>query len=297
MDLDKLKYVITIGEERSFSKAAKKLFISQPALSQYVSNIENELGIKLFNRNEVPITLTTAGEIFIKRSKDILNLKRHMIRDINNISETYTGSLKIGISPFRSPYILPEILWKMKNSYPNVKVIIIEKYAKELEDLLDQGTIDLAIISLPLKNKEFIYTEFYEEETFVITPRNSKYLKLGKKGEISLESLKKERFILPYKENKLREKIESICYTYHFHPNIYLEIESQECILSLIESGLGIGFASSMSLNYKNWKEDLYAFSLKDEKILRKFAVVSKKDHPLNDLEKRFISLLKEIFE
>lgn len=139
MDLNKLNYIIVIAEEKSFSKAAKKLFISQPALSQYVSTIENELNMKIFDRNKYPIKLTVAGEVFIKNAKELLNLKAKMIRDINSSTKVFSGTLKIGISPFRSPYILPNILSQMKKLYPDIKLFIVEKYAKELEKLLEKG--------------------------------------------------------------------------------------------------------------------------------------------------------------
>ncbi|MGL5544583.1 MAG: LysR substrate-binding domain-containing protein, partial [Cetobacterium sp.] len=251
MDLNKLGYLLVISEEKSFSKAAKKLFISQPSLSQYVSNLEAELGIKIFDRNKYPITLTSSGKIFIKNIKEMLNLKGKMLRDINNHSTKKVDSLKLGISPFRSPYILPLILPEIKKFYPNIKLIIIEKTAKELEKLLEKEEIDIALTSLPLINKSLDFVKFYTEETFLITPKDNFYANLSVNGEISLKDLKSENFILPSKHIKIREKINSVFYNNHFFPQIYLEIEIQEAILSLIKTGLGIGFTSNMSLIHK----------------------------------------------
>ena len=292
MDLNKLNYIIVIAEEKSFSKAAKKLFISQPALSQYVSTIEAELGIKIFDRNKYPITLTSSGKIFIKNAKELLNLKAKMIRDINSSTKVFSGTLKIGISPFRSPYILPNILSQMKKLYPNLKLFIVEKYAKELEKLLEKGDIDIAIMSLPFTSKNLSFKEFYDEETYIITPKTEYYSNLSENGEISLEKLKNEQFILPSKKIKAREKIDLLFYNNHLFPQIFLEAETQESILSFVNVGLGIGFASKMSLNHRDWKKDLNVFSIKEEKIFRKFAVVYRQDKILNEMELHLIDFI-----
>ncbi|MGL5190179.1 MAG: LysR substrate-binding domain-containing protein [Cetobacterium sp.] len=297
MDLNKLNYLLVISEEKSFSNAAKKLFISQPSLSQYVSNLENELGIKIFNRNKYPITLTSSGEVFIKNIKEMLNLKGKMLREINNFSIKNLNSLKIGISPFRSPYILPLIIPEMKKLYPDVKLIIIEKTAKELEKLLEKEEIDIALMSLPLAKKNLDFIKFYTEETFLITPKNDYYSNLSVNTKISLKDLKTESFILPSKGIKIREKINSLFYNNHFFPQIYLEIETQETILSLIKIGLGIGFTSNMSLIHKDWKDDFYIFSLEEEKIIRDFAIVYKKNRLLNEVENILIETLLKIFK
>lgn len=295
MDLDKLNYFIVVAEEKSFSKAAKKLFITQPALSQYISNIENELNVKLFDRNKYPIKLTTAGEIFIRNIKEWINLKGKMIREINNVTKNFIGTLKIGISPFRSPYMLPMALSKMKKNYPNVKLIIFERHSKELEKMLEKGEIDIAILSLPLNSNNFSFIEFYKEETFIITPKDDYYLNLSENNIISIEKLKNESFILPNKKIKLRERIDLLFYNNNLSPTIFLEAETQESILSFIEYGLGIGFASEMSLNHKNWRKDLYCFSIKEEKMIRSFSVAFKFDRSLNDIEKKFVEFLMEI--
>ena len=296
MDLNKLNYIIVIAEEKSFSKAAKKLFISQPALSQYVSTIENELNMKIFDRNKYPIKLTVAGEVFIKNAKELLNLKAKMIRDINSSTKVFSGTLKIGISPFRSPYILPNILSQMKKLYPDIKLFIVEKYAKELEKLLEKGDIDIAIMSLPFTSKTLSFKEFCDEETYIITPKTEYYSNLSENGEISLEKLKDEQFILPSKKIKAREKIDLLFYNNHLFPQIFLEAETQETILSFVHVGLGIGFASKMSLNHRDWKKDLNVYSIKEEKIFRKFAVVYRQDKILNEVELQLIDFIHSKF-
>lgn len=219
-----------------------------------------------------------------------------MIRDINNSTKVFSGTLKIGISPFRSPYILPNILSQMKKLYPDLKLFIVEKYAKELEKLLEKGDIDIAIMSLPFTSKNLSFKEFYDEETYIITPKTEYYFNLSENGEISLEKLKNEQFILPSKKIKAREKIDLLFYNNHLFPQIFLEAETQESILSFVNVGLGIGFASKMSLNHREWKKDLNIFSIKEEKIFRKFAVVYRQDKILNEMELHLIDFIHNKF-
>ncbi|MGL4404098.1 MAG: LysR family transcriptional regulator [Fusobacteriaceae bacterium] len=187
MDLDRLRYIITVGEERSFSKASKKLFISQPALSQYISGVENEMGCLLFDRKNIPLTLTPAGEIFIKRSKEI-----------EDLTKNFAGTLTFGISPFRNAYILPKFIPELKKIFPNVKIKVIEKHAMELEKDLEKGVVDLIVTSLPLTSKEFDFIPFCKEETFIVTPKDTRFLNLARDGEIRIDDLRDENFILTY---------------------------------------------------------------------------------------------------
>lgn len=297
MDLDKLRYIITVGEERSFSKASKKLFISQPALSQYISGVENEIGCPLFDRKNLPLSLTPAGEIFIKRSKEIINLKHNMIKEIEDLTKNFAGTLTLGISPFRNAYILPKFLPELKKEFPNVKIKVVEKHALELEKDLEKGVVDLIVTSLPLASREFEFIEFCREETFVVTPKDERFLSLAVDGEIGLEKLKNESFILPYERIKLRDEIDIIFYNNNFVPNIFLETWNQESTLSLVESGMGVGFASEMSLKLGKWHEDLYFFPVKNSRIIRTFAIIYRKGKKFNDIESKFVEILCKNFK
>ena len=297
MDLDRLRYIITVGDERSFSKASKKLFISQPALSQYISAVENELGCTLFDRKSIPLTITPAGEIFIKRSKEIISLKHNMVKEIEDLTKNFAGTLTFGISPFRNAYILPKFIPELKGAFPNVKIKVIEKHAMELEKDLEKGVVDLIVTSLPLTSKEFDFIPFCKEETFIVTPKEERFLNLARDGEIGIPDLKDENFILPYERIKLRDEINILFYNNHLFPNIFLETWNQESTLSLVESGMGIGFASEMSLKLGKWHEDLYFFPIKNNRIIRTFAIVYRRGKKFNDIENKFVEILTKNFK
>lgn len=297
MDLNKFEYILCVAEEKSFTKAASKLYISQPALSQYVASLEEQLKVKLFDRSVTPLKLTLGGEIFIKKALEILQLKKELWRELHDISSNLVGNISIGISPNRSLYLLPYFFKELKDKFLNIKVEIIERNSKELEKGVLDGMIDIAIISLPLTSLELEYIKFFEEELFLISSKERDYSNKLKENIVTFELLKNENFILLKEKQKLRTLVEVIFLKNNFIPKIYLETESQECVLEMISLNMGIGFTSNMILNNSKWKEKFNKYSLKENNFKRDFAIVFKKGKKLNNVEKEFINIIQEKFK
>ena len=297
MDLNKFEYILCVAEEKSFTKAASKLYISQPALSQYVASLEEQLKVKLFDRSVTPLKLTLGGEIFIKKALEILQLKKELWRELHDISSNLVGNISIGISPNRSLYLLPYFFKELKDKFPNIKVEIIERNSKELEKGVLDGMIDIAIISLPLTSLELEYIKFFEEELFLISSKERDYSNKLKENIVTFELLKNENFILLKEKQKLRTLVEVIFLKNNFIPKIYLETESQECVLEMISLNIGIGFTSNMILNNSKWKEKFNKYLLKENNFKRDFAIVFKKGKKLNNVEKEFINIMQEKFK
>ena len=297
MDLNKFEYILCVAEEKSFTKAASKLYISQPALSQYVASLEEQLKVKLFDRSVTPLKLTLGGEIFIKKALEILQLKKELWRELHDISSNLVGNISIGISPNRSLYLLPYFFKELKDKFPNIKVEIIERNSKELEKGVLDGMIDIAIISLPLTSLELEYIKFFEEELFLISSKERDYSNKSKENVVAFELLKNENFILLKEKQKLRTLVEVIFLKNNFIPKIYLETESQECVLEMISLNMGIGFTSNMILNNSKWKEKFNKYLLKENNFKRDFAIVFKKGKKLNNVEKEFINIMQEKFK
>ena len=106
MTSQQIEYVLAVAEQRSFSKAAQKLYVTQPSLSQYVMNIEKQLGVQLFDRSTSPIRLTQAGEAFVRSAEQIKVIEDNLMNELSDIAEIKSGSLKIGASTFRASCLL-----------------------------------------------------------------------------------------------------------------------------------------------------------------------------------------------
>ncbi len=123
MDFKKLKYVLTVAEVQSISKAAAILYISQPSLSHVISNLEMELGIQIFNRTTTPISLTYAGERFVETAKEILNMNNKLKKEFSDISNARKGKIAIGIPSLRGSFMLPHILPVFHKEYPGIELV------------------------------------------------------------------------------------------------------------------------------------------------------------------------------
>ncbi|MEN6314888.1 MAG: LysR family transcriptional regulator, partial [Clostridiaceae bacterium] len=163
MDFRQLHYMLKVAEEKSFSKAAKKLYISQPSLSQYISNVEQQLGVRLFDRTTNPLTLTYAGELYEETAKNILYLKDQLLSQMDDIANLQRGHITIGISPFRSTYFLPTILPLFKKNYPGIDVSLAEGTMAELLELAINGATDFSIMTLPIPGELMSYDPIMTE--------------------------------------------------------------------------------------------------------------------------------------
>ncbi|MBQ1286114.1 MAG: LysR family transcriptional regulator, partial [Lachnospiraceae bacterium] len=149
---DKFAYLQAVVEEKNITRAAEKLFISQPALTSYINKIENYYGVKLFNRSQNPITLTYAGEQFMKGMNEIIQLQQKFDNDMEELANHRAGRITIGIGSTRGNAWLPYLLPAYKEQYPDIDIQIVEGNKEVLEHKLLKGSIDFFVSSLPISN-------------------------------------------------------------------------------------------------------------------------------------------------
>lgn len=150
MNISDLTCILTIAEERSISKAAKKLFMAQSSLSQSLQEMEAELGGRLFVRTSTGVRLTPAGEQMVAYARDALVDYRQLKNKVQDTEELKAGKVELGVSTFRGSYLIPKVLSLFRKKYPGIQVEITEANSMELEQLLITGRIDLALVALPL---------------------------------------------------------------------------------------------------------------------------------------------------
>lgn len=297
MDFKKLKYVITIAECKSISKAASKLFISQPSLSSILSNMEKDLGICLFDRSTNPLSLTYAGEKYIETAKKILRLEDNLRKEIIDISNMKKGKITIGIPAVRGTYVLPLILPKFKEKYPFIEVHIIEGDSNYLEECLLSGRVDLVLTSLPSTNKKVTCELLYQETIMLACKKgylNSKYLLDINSNIVNLSSLKDVDFILTKKNHRIRKLTEHLFDIYDFKPKILLETSNTATAFRLATSGIGICFVSEMILNTTKSMYEFDLFNIEDHPIKWDISISYLNNSYLSNVERHFINFCKE---
>lgn len=277
MTLKEIEYVIAIAKYKSFSKAAEAIFISQSALSQSITKLEKELGLQLFRRNNKHISLTFAGEMFLKNGEEILSLTNKFNNELNTLASCKKKIIRLGIHQSYGKYFLPKLIPFYKKMLPNVQIKIIEDYSANLEKLLMENKLDIVISTFQEKKSTLSYKKFFEENILLAIAKNNhlnrdfgehQYIK-----EIDLTNFKNENFILLIKEFKSRKIIDNICKSLNFTPNCILESKDFDTINSLVAQNMGVGFVPS-SIN-KDRNSNYY--KIKNVDSNRTFYIVYKK--------------------
>ena len=149
MELRQLAYVVKIAEERNFSRAAEKLHITQPSLSQQLSRLERELGLALFKRSTNSVELTHAGAVFVEKATHILDLVEQLRREMEDIAELRRGRLVIGSLPITGAHLLPRVIPVYRATYPEIELVLVEETTRNLEKLTADGGTDVTMIEDP----------------------------------------------------------------------------------------------------------------------------------------------------
>jgi DNA-binding transcriptional LysR family regulator len=296
MDFHQLEYVMAIAKEKSFSKASKKLYISQPSLSQYIIRLEQQLGIKLFDRTTNPLILTFAGEKYIKTAKSILDLKKQLGRELNDISDSKKGRLTIGIPLSIERYLLPLVLPEFYKRFPGVEIKIEEYSSIQLEEMLLAGEIDIAILHLPIQNERIIYEPISAENIFLLAPpgqHNRSIIELGKQHKLDFSYLQDEKFILLKQGYRMRFVADEIFKRAQFKPNILLEIRNLDTAYRLCAAGVGFTLIPENVIGLLNTNQYQGYFLIDD--ITYTLALAYRHGEYLTKATHEFIIITKEI--
>lgn len=237
VELKDLRYFTEVANYGSFTKAAASTFISQPTLSKSIKKLESELKVELFERSTRTLMLTDAGEIVLKQASKILDATDELSILLDDLINLPTGKIKIGIPPLIGTLFFPAIAKTFKQQYPEVSLELIELGAKRIEQLVEEGQVDVGIIVLPTDHGKFDITPFIKEEFMLYTSTNHKLAQLE---EVHLQQLSEESFIVFNREFALHKLIISECQKTGFHPTIAYESSQWDLITELVGAELGI---------------------------------------------------------
>lgn len=247
MEIRHFHYIRTIYETGSISRAAEKLYISQPSLSQLLKSVEKKVGAPLFDRGSQPLRPTTIGQRYLETAQRIMELDTEFHRYVEDELGCAQGNLVVGSSPFRSTYFLASFLPEFQEKYPGIRLQLAEHTSKRLEEAVLSGDADLIIATQPVDANAFSFAELYSEEMVLVLPAGhelSKQYHLSQdcRGTLPLLPiglLKDTPFIQMHSEQKLHQQLLSLCEEAGFTPKIYLQTRSMETALTLAAAGLG----------------------------------------------------------
>lgn len=248
MELRHLRYFVAVAEEKNLSRAAQKLHIQQPPLSQQIRAMENELGFELFHRHPKGVDLSVGGAVFLVEAKSILDSVQQAQRRAQRAASGIEGVISVGLTSSAASHpLVPQILSAFRNRFPAIEINFREGNAAELSNSISSGKLDVAFLRMPVsKNDKLAYQVLDQEELLLVLPINHPLLKRNAKSGsmpiISLKSLPNEQFILvrtPGAPGMYSNLIDA-CKAIGFTPNITVEIDRMLTNICLVAAGVGV---------------------------------------------------------
>lgn len=302
MDFRDLNYVLAIAKYQNISKAADSLHITQPTLSKFILGLEHELGQPLFRRLGHKCIPTFAGECYINSAKEILLLKNDLDTKLSDILKKNVGVINVAFSRMRCTYMLPSILPKFRNMYPNVQINVLEGSSDENDQRLLNGRAEIAFYSKPqILNPLLEYKHIRTEELLICTPKNhpvkqfaqpnpnSSYLHLDPKylvNELIIQLLPEQRtrqiIDVYFKDHGL--KFDKIMYT-----------SSLPAIMELVSVGYGISFIFETHLQHHHFSHPIDCYSFGNPNVLSDFVVAYRKNCYLPSYVNDFIDITRNL--
>ena len=252
MTLSQLKYTLAVAEEGNFTLAAEKCFVTQPTLSMQVQKLEEELSVKLFNRNTKPISLTTIGTKIIEQAKIIVRESKRMDDIVSMEKGIIGGDFKLGIIPTIMPTLLPLFLNTFIKKFPKVNLKIEEQNTATIIEELKNGKLDAGIAASPLDDNKLIEKPLYYEPFVGYIPESHS---LSKLKILKISDLEKMDVLVLEDGHCFREHVLKLCQTPNFSHSFNLKSGSFETLIHLANDGLGmtlLPYLQTRNLTQKN---------------------------------------------
>ncbi|MEG2019715.1 MAG: selenium metabolism-associated LysR family transcriptional regulator [Synergistaceae bacterium] len=296
MRIRRMEAFVNVVKYKSFSKAANSLFISQPSISAYISDLENDLGVKLIIRSTKEVTLTRAGEKFYFCASEILKKMENIHDEFNRSQNDVSGTLFIAASTVPSEYLIPSIFSEMYRDYPNLKFKVMQSDSKETIRHIENMDADIGIVGSVEDCAHCFFEPFFNDNLVLVTPRNEKYIALD--NNIDLENLFREKFILREEGSGTLKETEKFFAKHNLkikNLNVICELGSTESVLQLVAKGLGVSIVSKVAaLDYEKLGY-VKIFDLRDELLNRKFYITYHRGNPLLPAVELFIKTAHEL--
>lgn len=292
-DLKRFEYVLALSECKNFSQAAQQLDISQSTLSQYIQKIEKEIGVSLFDRSVSPLKLTQYGEIYVKGARKIVDAYSETLDSIGDADAGTIGSVRVGLSPSRASFMLPQVVSEFTQLYPHVTLKFIESKSKDIMKNLSEGNIDFAytVTSGEDSYDDCRVISVDKERIMLVTSADVKLSDEEDKA-VDFKLAENHRFIL-LEENQLLTKIfHDLCKKSSASIENYICVSELSTALSLVKSGLGIMLLPSSYRNYGRLKSELSFYDIKQSDSERELSVIYKKDKYINKPTRALLEIM-----
>jgi LysR family hydrogen peroxide-inducible transcriptional activator len=246
MELHQLRYFSAVAETGSFSRAAEKCHVSQPSLSQQILKLESELGGRLFDRLGRSVRLTDLGEAFLPRARSVLHELSSARNELTERLQSEAGPVVIGAIPTIAPYWLASRLATFSRKFPKVHLTIAEEITPVLLERLRAGSVDLAVLALPIRGHEFDARPLFSERLFAALPKKHK---LARRPFLQLADLRRDPFLFLRDGHCFRDTAVAACDRARLDPRVVFESGHLSSLLAMVGAGMGVSLVPEMALD------------------------------------------------
>jgi LysR family hydrogen peroxide-inducible transcriptional activator len=248
MTLTELKYIVAVAAERHFGRAAERSFVSPPSLSAAVRNLEDELGVQIFERGKGEVLLTPVGEEIVAQARRALDEAERVKTIAKHGRDPLDGPLRLGVIHTVAPYLLPDLVARLRELAPKMPLDIEENTTANLDEMLKAGLIDAAILALPYGGPGIETTPLYSETFRVIVPAKHRW---AKKKAIDAGALGDENLLLLNVGHCFRDQVLDACREFAKAPAPGKQGNSLETIRNMVMSGMGVSVLPATALTPK----------------------------------------------
>lgn len=292
-----MQYVLTVLKEGSFTNAAKKLYVSQPSLSQIIKTAESNLGAPIFDRSTDPITLTPAGQLYVEAARQVTTISTNLRKQVEELSKEEFGTIRLGISVQRGMELLPELYPRFKKRFPHVGLELHEQGSATMEKSVLEGEVGIALLTTFPRHEELIYDLIQEEKLVLIVNRECELAKRIAPGTpIDILEARDETFISSQSGHSVRTIQDSLFIARDMKPKIDLVTISIEVGKHVVAASPVVMACPDSYVETDNSPDSAYfSYPILGVENPRHFYACYRKDMYLTKYMKGFLEILHEI--
>ena len=288
VDIRGLEVFLSVAKHLNYTRAGEELNLSQPSVSIRIKQLENELGMKLFEQLGKKVALTDAGLLLVSHARRVIAAIQDAKQALEELQGLERGSLRIGASTTPGMYLIPQIIARFKERYPKIEVHLGIKDTKQVEEGVIRNEFDFGFVGGHLVGDEVDVLAWVTDQlVLVVGPKHP----LAKKKSIKAEDLRKEKFILRELGSATRSTIASHLQKSSLAVQTVMEMENPESVKKAVQSGLGIAFISKFAVEIELRAKTLVAVRIHGLDIRRELKIVHRKDKHLSRAAQTFISM------
>ena len=300
MNLKQLEAFIQVSESGSFSRAAKELYLTQPTISAHIASLEKELSVRLFVRNTKEVGLSDDGKELYKYARQIVDLEKKIEERFCAKDTGEKRCITIAASTIPAQYLLPKVLIRFNEKYPDEQIKIIETDSSKVVTQIIDHMADVGFTGTVLEKKHCKYIPFYKDELVIVTPNTERYQRLKEEQTENIHWLLEEHVIMREEGSGTRKEARKQLKRAGINPaelDVIASIENQETIKKSVRQGMGVSILSRLATKDETRDGYILAFPIPKSDNGRDINLVYNKNYQLSSSAERFIKIVKEVYQ